>query len=48
MHKFPWPALAGLCFLLSVVFAHAEPELAKFSREEALAYSQAAIGKTRM
>jgi protein SCO1/2 len=46
MHNFPWPALAGLCFLLSVAFAHAEPELAEFSREDALAFSQAAIGKT--
>lgn len=46
MHKVSWPALAGLCFLLSMVSARAEPELAQFSREEALAYSQAAIGKT--
>ncbi|MCB1699806.1 MAG: SCO family protein [Pseudomonadales bacterium] len=46
MRKFTWPALAGLCFLLSVAFARAEPGLATFSREEALAYSQAAIGKT--
>lgn len=46
MHKFPWPAFAGLCFLLSVAYSHAGPGMGEFSREEALAYSQAAIGKT--
>jgi protein SCO1/2 len=46
MQKFSWPAFAGLCFLLNAAFAHTAPEPAAFSREEALAYSQAAIGKT--
>lgn len=46
MHKMYWPAFAGLCFILSVTSVRATPDLSTFSRDEALAYSQAAIGKT--
>jgi protein SCO1/2 len=46
MQKCSWPALAGLCFLLNAALAQATPGLAEFSREQALANSQGAIGKT--
>lgn len=46
MHKIYWPAFAGLSFLLSVTSVWGAPDLSGFSRDEALAYSQAAIGKT--
>ena len=46
MLKFSWPAFAGLCFLLNATFSHAAAEIGGFSREQALAFSQAAIGKT--
>lgn len=46
MQKFPWPAIAGLSLLLSVAFAHAQPGYSEFSREQALAFSQDAIGRT--
>ena len=46
MRKLSWPAFAGLCFILSVAAVRAAPGVPEFSREEALAYSQAAIGET--
>ncbi len=44
MQKYLWPAFAGL--FLSVAALAAEPRLGQFSRDEALAYSQEAIGGT--
>lgn len=44
MHKYLWPALAGLFFALTAP-ASAQ-ELAGFSRDEALAFSQDAIGNS--
>lgn len=46
MRNLSWPAFAGLCFFMSVVPVRAAPDVAEFSREEALAFSQAAIGET--
>ncbi|MDH4039395.1 MAG: SCO family protein [Gammaproteobacteria bacterium] len=46
MQKFSWPAFAGLCFLVGAAIAHAAPDPVEFSREQALAKSQGAIGKT--
>ncbi len=43
MKKCSWPAIAGLCLLLTGVWADAAPG---FSREDALAFSQAVIGNT--
>ena len=45
MQKYLWPAFAGL-FLSVVPFAAAAPDFSAFSRDDALAYSQAAIGNT--
>ena len=44
MRKYLWPALAGL--FLSTATVAAEPDFASFSRDDALAYSQAVIGNT--
>jgi protein SCO1/2 len=46
MRKLSGPALAGLFFLLGVASVKAEPVPGQFSREEALEFSQAAIGNT--
>jgi protein SCO1/2 len=46
MRNLSWPAFAGLCLFLTIVPVRAAPGVAEFSREEALAYSQAAIGGT--
>jgi len=46
MRTLSWPAIAGLCTFLSVASVCAAPGVAEFSREEALAFSQAAIGET--
>ena len=46
MQQMSWPACAGLCLFLSATFAISEPAPADFSREQALAYSQEAIGRT--
>ena len=46
MHKYRWPALAGLFLSFSTVFAATDPDFSRFSHDEALAYSQAAIGTT--
>ena len=45
MHKCLWPALAGL-FLSAAAIATAEPDFSAFSRDDALAYSQAVIGNS--
>lgn len=44
MQKFRWPTLVGLFLSISAVFAAAEPDFSSFSHDDALAYSQAAIG----
>jgi len=46
MQKILWPALAGLFLSVGVVFAAPDPDFSKFSHDDALAYSQAAIGST--
>ena len=46
MRILSWPAIAGLCTFLSVASVCAAPGVAEFSREDALAFSQAAIGET--
>ena len=46
MQKYRWPALVGLLFSISAVFAATDPDFARFSHDESLAYSQAAIGTT--
>ncbi|MBE9537777.1 MAG: SCO family protein [Proteobacteria bacterium] len=46
MHKTLWPALAGLFLSVGMVFAAPDPDFSKFSHDDALAYSQAAIGST--
>jgi len=46
MQMFSRPAIAGLCFLLIAAFVQGAPDMSGFSREEALAYSQQAIGRT--
>ena len=46
MQKILWPALAGLFLSVSAVFAASEPDFSKFSHDDALAYSQTAIGST--
>lgn len=43
MQKFRWPTLVGLFLSISAVYA-AEPDFSSFSHDDALAYSQAAIG----
>jgi protein SCO1/2 len=44
MQKLRWPTLVGLFLSISVVFAATDPDFARFSHDESLAYSQAAIG----
>lgn len=44
MQKCWWPALAGLFLSAGVAVAGTEPDFASFSHDEALAYSQEAIG----
>ena len=44
MHKYRWPALAGLFLFVSAVTATPDPDFSSFSHDDALAYSQAAIG----
>jgi protein SCO1/2 len=44
MRMFQWPALAGLFISLGAISAATEPDFASFSHDDALAYSQAAIG----
>jgi len=44
MQKYPWPALVGLFLFVSTVFAAPDPDFSKFSHDDALAYSQSAIG----
>ena len=46
MHKYLWPALAGLFLSVRAIAAPAEPDFTSFSHDDALAYSQAAIGNT--
>ena len=46
MQKFRWPALAGLFLLTGVALAATDSEFLRFSHDESLAYSQAAIGTT--
>ncbi|RLQ21350.1 SCO family protein [Seongchinamella sediminis] len=46
MQMYLRPAIAGLLLSLCAMTATAESELGQFSRDEALAYSQAAIGNT--
>ena len=46
MQKYRWPALAGLSLFVSAVAATPEPDFSSFSHDDALAYSQAAIGAT--
>jgi len=46
MHKYRWPALAGLFLFVSAVTATPDPDFSSFSHDDALAYSQAAIGTT--
>lgn len=44
MQNFRWPALAGLFLFSGVTFAAADSDLMRFSNDESLAHSQAAIG----
>jgi protein SCO1/2 len=44
MQGFQWPTLVGLFLFISTVCAAEEPDFAGFSHDDALAYSQAAIG----
>lgn len=44
MQHFRWPTLVGLFLFASAVCVPAEPDFASFSHDDALAYSQAAIG----
>jgi protein SCO1 len=44
MRKYQWPALAGLFLCVSAASAAADPDFSRFSHDDALAYSQAAIG----
>jgi protein SCO1/2 len=46
MQIYRWPALAGLFLFVSAVTAAPEPDFSSFSHDDALAYSQAAIGAT--
>jgi protein SCO1/2 len=46
MQKFRWPTLVGLFLSISTVCAVSEPDFSSFSHDDALAYSQAAIGTT--
>lgn len=46
MYKSSRPAITGLFLSLWALVAAAEPDFAAFSRDDALAYSQAAIGNT--
>lgn len=44
MQKYRWPAFAGLLLSISAVVAAPDPDFTRFSHDDALAYSQAAIG----
>jgi protein SCO1/2 len=44
MSKYLWPALAGLFLFANAVVANTDPDFTKFSHDDALAYSQQAIG----
>jgi protein SCO1 len=44
MQKYRWPALAGLFLAVNAIGAVPEPDFSRFSHDEALAYSQNAIG----
>lgn len=44
MQKYRWPALAGLFLCIGALAGAAEPDFSSFSRDDALAYSQDAIG----
>ena len=44
MQKILWPTLVGLFLSISTICAAAEPDFSSFSHDDALAYSQAAIG----
>lgn len=44
MSKYLWPAIAGLFLFANVVIANTDPDFTKFSHDDALAYSQEAIG----
>jgi len=46
MRNYLWPALAGLFLAAATAAVAGQQELAGFSRDEALGYSQAAIGNT--
>jgi len=46
MQKYLRPALAGLFLSISIVANAADPDFSSFSHDDALAYSQAAIGTT--
>lgn len=46
MQKLLGPALAGLFIFVSAAVVTAEPDFSRFSHDDALAYSQAAIGST--
>ena len=46
MWKLLGPALAGLFTFIGTATVAAEPDFSKFSHDDALAYSQAAIGST--
>jgi protein SCO1/2 len=45
MHKYLWPAFAGLFLSMGASFVSAQQDLGGFSRDDALAYSQGVIGK---
>ncbi|MBT4519463.1 MAG: SCO family protein [Halieaceae bacterium] len=44
MQMYLWPALAGLFLSIQAIAAVPDPDFASFSHDDALAYSQAAIG----
>jgi protein SCO1/2 len=44
MSKYLWPALAGLFLFANAVVVNSDPDFTKFSHDDALAYSQQAIG----
>jgi protein SCO1 len=44
MKQYRWPALVGLFLSVSAALAEVNPDFARFSHDESLAYSQAAIG----
>ncbi len=46
MHPYRWPAFVGLLIFAAVAQAQTDPDFARFSHDESLAYSQAAIDTT--